>query len=566
MKGKCILLVRVSTERQHFDAQMQELFDMALKDGYKESDIIAIAEKESGIKLKEDERKGLLRMKETIAAETINCVYAWEISRISRKQSVLYSILEYLQERNINLIIKEPYISLLNEDGTTNDASMTIFSLYATLSESEMRNKRVRMQRGVEENAKKGKFNGGKYIKYGYCVNSENYIIPNHTKDPLRNGNNVSEVEIVQMIYEMHSTRLYSCASLAKELDERGYKNRGRKIIGKWVNDILTKNGLVYCKGISKESKHGLTYTPIIEEKQYNVCQSILKANDSVKDRTRKGTHLGSKIVVCKECGSHCYVQHGTYICVENFKKKLNVTPKCNNAIQLNATLIDTLLFVYAKREYIETIGLNLTEKINEIINEVEVLRLKQNNLKSEYEKKESARERINDLYADGEISKAQWQNKLANVKATMQELNETIAANENRIENLISLQKELEERSNNFGRNFMRAMREAEEKFWDMDFAKAQIAQYVDKCYFEKVDNKTYIITIVGIFPKDGFGNEPYKERYIYHRYARATNRYVKKKSVYVEQLNEDGTTIPFENIDALKPLIEKGIYKVTK
>ena len=56
--GKCILLVRVSTERQSFDAQEQELFQLALSDGYAESDIIPICEKESRIKLKEEERKG----------------------------------------------------------------------------------------------------------------------------------------------------------------------------------------------------------------------------------------------------------------------------------------------------------------------------------------------------------------------------------------------------------------------------------------------------------------------------------------------------------------------------
>ena len=95
--GKCILLVRVSTERQSFDAQEQELFQLALSDGYAESDIIPICEKESGIKLKEEERKGLNAMKELIESDsTINCVYAWEISRIARKKKILFSILDYM--------------------------------------------------------------------------------------------------------------------------------------------------------------------------------------------------------------------------------------------------------------------------------------------------------------------------------------------------------------------------------------------------------------------------------------------------------------------------------------
>ena len=51
----CILLVRVSTEKQSYDAQMKELHETALKAGYAEKDIVPVAEKESGIKLSEEE-------------------------------------------------------------------------------------------------------------------------------------------------------------------------------------------------------------------------------------------------------------------------------------------------------------------------------------------------------------------------------------------------------------------------------------------------------------------------------------------------------------------------------
>ena len=53
--GKAVLLVRVSTDRQSFDEQERQLFDMAIADGYSEDNLILIAEKESGRKLKEEE-------------------------------------------------------------------------------------------------------------------------------------------------------------------------------------------------------------------------------------------------------------------------------------------------------------------------------------------------------------------------------------------------------------------------------------------------------------------------------------------------------------------------------
>ena len=79
---KCILMVRVSTEQQSYDAQIQELHDLALKSGYPEDQITPVAEKESGIKLSEEERAGLNRMKELIETGEYDCVFAWEISRI----------------------------------------------------------------------------------------------------------------------------------------------------------------------------------------------------------------------------------------------------------------------------------------------------------------------------------------------------------------------------------------------------------------------------------------------------------------------------------------------------
>ena len=50
-RKKCILLVRVSTLKQDFDEQEKELYQLAINDGYSDENIIAICEKESGIKL-----------------------------------------------------------------------------------------------------------------------------------------------------------------------------------------------------------------------------------------------------------------------------------------------------------------------------------------------------------------------------------------------------------------------------------------------------------------------------------------------------------------------------------
>ena len=92
---KAILLVRVSTQTQELDAQEKELYELAYRDGYTDADIIPIAEKESGIKLKEEERLGLNRLKEEVEKGDVKDVYIWEVSRLARTKKVLFSMQDY---------------------------------------------------------------------------------------------------------------------------------------------------------------------------------------------------------------------------------------------------------------------------------------------------------------------------------------------------------------------------------------------------------------------------------------------------------------------------------------
>lgn len=84
MKKKVILFVRVSTENQELESQIESLKNAAFIDGYTDEDLIVIAKKESGIKLKEAEREGLNELKRTIERNDIDGVYLFELSRLSR--------------------------------------------------------------------------------------------------------------------------------------------------------------------------------------------------------------------------------------------------------------------------------------------------------------------------------------------------------------------------------------------------------------------------------------------------------------------------------------------------
>ena len=105
----CTSMCSFRSASDRIEADVNNALELAIKSGYPKDCITPVAEKESGIKLSEEERAGLNRMKELVETGEYDCVFAWEISRIARRKKILFSILEYLTERKIQLIIKEPH-------------------------------------------------------------------------------------------------------------------------------------------------------------------------------------------------------------------------------------------------------------------------------------------------------------------------------------------------------------------------------------------------------------------------------------------------------------------------
>lgn len=59
MEKKAIILSRVSSMHQNLEQQTEAVLRAVHSDGYKDSNIIIIEDKESAIKLSEEERNGL---------------------------------------------------------------------------------------------------------------------------------------------------------------------------------------------------------------------------------------------------------------------------------------------------------------------------------------------------------------------------------------------------------------------------------------------------------------------------------------------------------------------------
>lgn len=206
---KVIALIRVSTKAQETESQSIKVKEAILRDGFKEEDIIPINDTESGSKLSEEERSGLNRLKHHIETDDVSAVYVYEISRISRRAAVVYSIRDYLISKGVQLVILNPYCKMLNPDGSMSNESNILFSLFSGMAENETYIRTERIMRGKARKLAEGKLPSG-YPIYGYTVDSNHYII----REP-------SQAPIVQEIFERYAD-YESSGSIGKDLWLRG--------------------------------------------------------------------------------------------------------------------------------------------------------------------------------------------------------------------------------------------------------------------------------------------------------------------------------------------------------
>ena len=315
---KAILLVRVSTKAQEFDEQEREIYNMAIKDGYKPEDIIPVCEKESGIKLSEEERAGLNRMKELIEADpTINCVYCWEVSRIARRKKINFSVLDYLLSHKVQLIVKNPSIKLIKENGEIDEGAEVVFTLFSQIAESEMRTKLARWKRTKDAKRKQGYFCGGA-ITYGYMKGEDGKLVIKE-----------EEANVVRDIFRMYLSGECSTRTIAKELLERGIYKGTLLNASRWVSNIINNGD--YC-GMSKD---GNVYPPLVTPEDAERCKEIASINIQKPKKLYTTYYFGKGILRCPKCGGVMAIRknRSTYSC-----------PKCEK-INIQINMVDSVLW-----------------------------------------------------------------------------------------------------------------------------------------------------------------------------------------------------------------------------
>ena len=415
--GRIVLFLRVSTLGQQLDSQENSLRRAALADGFSESDFIVIGNKESAIKLSEEERKGLNELKSVIANEEIDCVYISELSRLSRRPQILYSIRELLLNKKIQLKCLHPQFTLLTEDRSKYDATANIvFSLFGALAEQEMLEKKERFARGKRRKAEEGKYNGGA-IPFGYRIDKtrDNLIVIDD-----------EDSKLVKEIFDRYESGVTQ-TKLAKFMAQTGRNH----VTISMINNILNNESYCGVKRKSATASYERSYPPIITKEQFQHCRKIAESNNTTANKA-KNVYYAEHLVKCPSCGAYWSASgsKNSYHCsaaskansiwrYENHNKE-----KCTNKTSLSINILDSILWEVAIDREVEYIESMTEENINALRKEAEDKKNLISNIQPRIEQLKQKKERLREMYIDG-MSKDKYDKKNAAISAEMNEIKE---------------------------------------------------------------------------------------------------------------------------------------------
>lgn len=405
MEKKVIAIIRTSTTQQEIDSQREEVLSMAIADGYSIDEIEVVGRAgASAIKVDEAYQENMNRVYELIdTIPTIQAVYAWAIDRIGRNEEILMKLKNTLIKKKIQLVIKNPSLRLLEANGDVNAGVELAFSLFATMAKQEMEQKKARFNRARKRNDEKGKYNGG-YVAYGYMV-KDGYIVINE-----------EEAKIVRLIFTELASGKYSCDGLARELQDRGIKFKGRKMLFSNVRGILKNK--IYC-GEQLNTAGSVRNVPqIVSKELYVKAIAAISANNPSKTNSTTNRYcFGLRLIKCPYCGCHFSVAAKLYQCHNhnrNYYDSRQGFEKCPNGISIGAANLDRLLWYAAATVHFDYLKQLTGDRDVEIDGKIEVLNQKIQHLQSMIDSLSDKRKRINLVFMDGDITKEDRDSRLS--------------------------------------------------------------------------------------------------------------------------------------------------------
>lgn len=374
----CVIVARVSTPEQTTSPQLSALSEFATETlGY--TNVKPFGTTESGF-LDYDDKQGWNLVVDFFEKNPdYRVLICTELSRLSRVESTLFTIRDYLIDNHIQLIVKDINFVLFNEFGEVDDGKKLIFSLFASLSNSEMKQKKERFKRALKEYKEQGYAIGGKEL-FGYTrkyvrFNGKDrsvYEINEHEKQEILDiykwyvygidGDieHTSVRTITQTCIERgYSHYLHSKRNVTKCLKEEAYigqKTTHNKVKNPDYWNYKKKDAPKYLPANSFVCSYPIIFDGE-NEGLFELAQQRLRDNNSklnienglLVDKSTKHTTILSKLIKCPVCGGFLCGEYRIRDKHQDFYyrcgKAKGIYSKCTYKGTINMTEIDSAIW-----------------------------------------------------------------------------------------------------------------------------------------------------------------------------------------------------------------------------
>ena len=145
---KVVILARVSTDKQEYQRQVNELNDYCRSVGWSVEAVFS--NKVSGAK-RIEERPEIVDMIAFVKANAISKVVCLEISRLGRNTLEALKVIQVLNENGVSLFVKNYNLETLNPDGKVNPVASLICTILLEIASMERLTIKERMASGRDQ-------------------------------------------------------------------------------------------------------------------------------------------------------------------------------------------------------------------------------------------------------------------------------------------------------------------------------------------------------------------------------------------------------------------------------
>lgn len=158
---KVVILARVSTDKQDYERQVNELTDYCRKMDWEVEKVFT--NKVSGAK-KNEEREEILELISYVNSHQIRRVVCLEISRMGRNTLEALKVIQILNEHKVSLYVKNYNLETLDSEGRVNPVASLICTILLEVAAMERLTIKERMASGRDQYIEKCRREG---IKMG---------------------------------------------------------------------------------------------------------------------------------------------------------------------------------------------------------------------------------------------------------------------------------------------------------------------------------------------------------------------------------------------------------------